>query len=173
MKTPGLLALLLLAAIATFSSGIAFAADSSDSQVNKVVGDAGKLSPSATGSDWNPGDLSNLTADQRYRWLQEQHRQTQLMILVGAMTIALIIVLFFLRTHGRHTSKALVNGAGLVLVIFGTLYVSECAITSEQLTAPMGILGAIAGYIFGSRRRQPPTTPTPTPPAGADKPAPG
>lgn len=169
MKALGL-ALLLLAAIAAFSSGVAVAADPA---VSQVVGDAGKLSPSATGTDWSTSDAADLTADQRYRWLQEQHRQTQLMILVGAMTIALIIVLFFLRTHGRHTSEALVNGAGLVLVIFGTLYVSECAITSEQLTAPMGILGAIAGYIFGSRRRPPSPTTTPTPPAGGDAPAPG
>jgi hypothetical protein len=168
MKALGLL-LLLLAAIAVFSSGVAFAADSA---VSKAVGDASSASPSATGTDWNTSDLGDLTADQRYRWLQEQHRQTQLMILVGAMTIALVIVLFFLRAHGRHTSDTLVNGAGLVLVIFGTLYVSECAITSEQLTAPMGILGAIAGYIFGSIRRPPPTT-SPSPPVDAETPPPG
>ena len=122
-----------------------------DSAVTKALGIAHDGSPSVSGQAWDSGDL---TADKRYRWLQEQHRQTQLLILVGAMTAALIIILFFLRTYARHSPDNLVNGAGLVLVIFGTLYISECAITTEQLTAPMGILGAIAGYIFGSAQRK-------------------
>ena len=122
-----------------------------DPAVTNVLGIAHNGSPSVSGQTWDTGDL---TPDQRYRWLQEQHRQTQLLILVGAMTAALIIILFFLRTYARHSPDNLVNGAGLVLVIFGTLYISECAITTEQLTAPMGILGAIAGYIFGSAQRK-------------------
>ena len=144
------LVLTLLAFVLTISVALSAHA-ANDPDVAHVVSDAAKGSPSLSGVDADSGEL---TADQRYRWLHEQHRQTHLLILVGAMTIALIIVLYFLRANPRNTAETLLNGAGLVLVIFGTLYISECAITTEQLTAPMGILGAIAGYIFGSSQRK-------------------
>jgi len=47
-----------------------------------------------------------------------------------------------------------VNAIGLVLVIEGTMFITVSALTSEQLTAPIGILGAIAGYLFGSAKRK-------------------
>jgi hypothetical protein len=109
--------------------------------------------PSAQVSS-SPSDQAGFTAEQRFKWLQEEHRQTQLMWLVIAMTVALVIVLFFQKANPQHTAESLVNSTGLVLVVFGTLYISECAITTEQLTAPMGILGAIAGYIFGSAQKR-------------------
>jgi hypothetical protein len=42
-----------------------------------------------------------------------------------------------------------VNGSGLVLVIFATVLVVILAKVDQQLTAATGILGAIAGYLFG------------------------
>lgn len=43
----------------------------------------------------------------------------------------------------------MVNGSGLVLVVFATLLVMVLAKADQQLTAATGILGAIAGYLFG------------------------
>ena len=43
----------------------------------------------------------------------------------------------------------MVNGSGLVLVIFATVLVVVLAKVDQQLTAATGILGAIAGYLFG------------------------
>jgi hypothetical protein len=137
--------------LALFLMLVATAAFGDATTTPEGIADDGRPSAQVTGS---PSDQTGFTADQRFKWLQEEHRQTQLMWLVIAMTIALIIVLFFLKANPQHTAESLVNSTGLVLVVFGTLYISECAITTEQLTAPMGILGAIAGYIFGSTQKR-------------------
>jgi hypothetical protein len=134
--------LLMLFASAAFGDAVS---------VSEGIADENRPSAQVTVS---PSDQTGFTPDQRFKWLQEEHRQTQLMWLVIAMTIALLIVLFFLKANPRHTAESLVNSTGLVLVVFGTLYISECAITTEQLTAPMGILGAIAGYVFGSAQKR-------------------
>jgi len=42
------------------------------------------------------------------------------------------------------------------LIIYGSVAVLLVADTHEQLTAPIGIFGALAGYLFGrSRERSP------------------
>jgi len=48
----------------------------------------------------------------------------------------------------------MVSAVGLVLVIEGTMFVGVSAQTNEQLTAPICILGAIAGYLFGAAKRR-------------------
>jgi hypothetical protein len=47
----------------------------------------------------------------------------------------------------------IVHGSGLVLVVFATVLVVTMAETEQQLTAAIGILGAIVGYLFGSTSR--------------------
>ena len=73
-------------------------------------------------------------------------------LLLSTLCIAsLIIVLTFIRlNNGTHTSRDIVNAAGLILIIFGTIILVLVVNTSEQLTAAIGILGAIAGYLFRS-----------------------
>lgn len=44
----------------------------------------------------------------------------------------------------------IVNGSGMVLVIYATVMVVIIAKAEQQLTAAIGILGAIVGYLFGS-----------------------
>lgn len=63
--------------------------------------------------------------------------------------ISLTVVLTFLK-HKDHSAKDIVNAAGLTLIIFGTIILVLVVSTSEQLTAAIGILGAIAGYLFRS-----------------------
>lgn len=71
-------------------------------------------------------------------------------ILLGLLCIvSLVIVLSFLK-YRDHTAKDIVNAAGLTLIIFGTIILVLVVSTSEQLTAAIGILGAIAGYLFRS-----------------------
>lgn len=53
-----------------------------------------------------------------------------------------------------HQAKDLVTIIGLVSVIFGTIILVLVVDTTETLTAPMGILGAIAGYLFGTAQRK-------------------
>lgn len=71
-------------------------------------------------------------------------------VLLSLLCIStLIIVLSFLKTK-THSAKDIVNATGLTLIIFGTIILVMVVNTSEQLTAAIGILGAIAGYLFRS-----------------------
>ena len=71
-------------------------------------------------------------------------------VLLSSLCItSLTIILYFLK-QSDHTAKDMVNAAGLTLIIFGTIILVLVASTSEQLTAAIGILGAIAGYLFRS-----------------------
>ena len=63
--------------------------------------------------------------------------------------VSLTITLGFLRSKD-HTAKDIVNITGLNLIIFATIILVLVVNTSEQLTAAIGILGAIAGYLFRS-----------------------
>jgi len=73
-------------------------------------------------------------------------------LLLSALSLAsLIVVLSFIRLNNEaYTSRDIVNAAGLILIIFGTIILVLVVNTSEQLTAAIGILGAIAGYLFRS-----------------------
>ena len=85
------------------------------------------------------------------KFFQEQQRlrfYTMLAIcLVAIFTLA--IVLIFL-TRMAYTSRDVINVTGLILIIFATVMVVTIADVEEQLTASIGILGAVAGYLFGS-----------------------
>ncbi len=71
--------------------------------------------------------------------------------MLGSMcVITLLIALFFLARKESYTSKDLVNVIGLTLIIYSTIILVLVVRTSEQLTAAIGILGAIAGYLFRS-----------------------
>ena len=86
--------------------------------------------------------------------LQEKNRMWLLIGIICSTPIILGMVLFCLKTLDHCAEESLVNAIGLVLVIEGTMFIAVSAVTSEQLTAPIGILGAIAGYLFGSAKRK-------------------
>lgn len=72
-----------------------------------------------------------------------------IVLLSSLCVISLTITLYFLK-QSDHTARDMVNAAGLTLITFGTIILVLVASTSEQLTAAIGILGAIAGYLFRS-----------------------
>ncbi len=63
--------------------------------------------------------------------------------------ISQVIILSFLKLKD-HSARELVSASGLSLIIFGTIILVMVVNTTEQLTAAIGILGAIAGYLFRS-----------------------
>jgi len=72
-------------------------------------------------------------------------------ILALLCLLSLSIVLAFLtRLKQDVHPRDIVSGAGLILIVFGTIILVLIVDTSEQLTAAIGILGAIAGYLFRS-----------------------
>ena len=72
--------------------------------------------------------------------------------LLMGMICSLYCVLYFIRKT-RHGADDIVHASGLVLLIFGTIILVVIVNVEQQLTAAMGILGAIAGYLFGSLNR--------------------
>jgi len=85
---------------------------------------------------------------------------------MAAGLLSLFLLLWNLRTI-KAPSDTMVNGSGLVLVIFATVLVMILAKADQQLTAATGILGAIAGYLFGKTTKNPdgerkPDTASPT-----------
>ncbi len=86
--------------------------------------------------------------------LQEKNRMWLLIAIICSTPVILGMVLFCLKNKDDCSEESLVNAIGLVLVIEGTMFIAVSALTTEQLTAPIGILGAIAGYLFGSAKRK-------------------
>lgn len=69
-------------------------------------------------------------------------------ILASLSIVSLLIVLHYLKLRPDSTPKDFVSATGLSLIVFGTIILVLIVDTSEQLTAAIGILGAIAGYLF-------------------------
>lgn len=93
---------------------------------------------------------SNETAADysRYRMEEESNRLILALAVMGTGIFALFLVLSYLKSIGA-AQEAVVTGSGLVLVVFATVLIVILVKRDEQLTAATGILGAIAGYLFG------------------------
>ena len=70
-----------------------------------------------------------------------------------AFTLIIITLLIWIKRQDCQ-AKDLVTLIGLVSVIFGIMLLVLIVDTTETLTAPMGILGAIAGYLFGTSQKK-------------------
>lgn len=88
-----------------------------------------------------------------YRKMQEQHR----LYIIGGLIIftpmVMYMLLYFVHKSNDNTEHAIIHTSGLVLVIQATAIVVIAAPTTEQLTAAIGVLGAIAGYLFGTTKK--------------------
>lgn len=72
------------------------------------------------------------------------------MALIVAVPLTVGILLWALMRHKHASTVDLINGAGLVLIIFAIIFVVVVADNEQQLTTSIGVLGTIAGYLFGS-----------------------
>jgi len=89
-----------------------------------------------------------------FRKLQEIHRLYLLLGIIGATPVLLFLVLAYLKRSPRYSAQTVVNASGMVLVIQATIFVVMASPTTEQLTAAIGVLGAIAGYLFGAAQKK-------------------
>jgi len=124
------------------------------------------LSVGPVGSGDNPLDLENapkvnksMPADtvlsnadkltHEFKVLQENNKYNECIVLTIGVVLSLLVVLYFV-TRGRHTTTQIVHASGLVLIVFGTIYVIILSDSDAHITGTMGVLGAMAGYLFGS-----------------------
>ena len=71
---------------------------------------------------------------------------------IGAISLVCLTVLVLLLRQLKASGSSpetLISGCGLVLVIYAALVLPLIANTHEQLNATIGIIGALAGYLFG------------------------
>ncbi len=87
---------------------------------------------------------------QEYRLAQEEYAYWEVMILAIMAVVSLTIVLTFMKLNGTCKPRDMVTTAGLILIIFSTIILVLVADSQEQISAAIGVLGAIAGYLFGS-----------------------
>jgi Na+-transporting methylmalonyl-CoA/oxaloacetate decarboxylase beta subunit len=113
---------------------------------------------SATGAE-KAGQPTQVSQDSdvgfsRYRMEEESNRLVLALSVMGAGLLSLFLVLAYLKSR-EAAPETVVTGSGLVLVIFATVLVVILAKVDQQLTAATGILGAIAGYLFGKATKGP------------------
>jgi hypothetical protein len=114
-------------------------------QDNEAEKSAGPLATPASEAD-------RLTHE--YRMTQEENRLYECGVLSIALVASLLIILRFIVKTPGYSAVHIVNASALVFIIFGTIFLVILADAEAQLTASMGILGAIAGYLFGTMRRE-------------------
>ena len=85
-----------------------------------------------------------------HRMAQERYRFYEVLMLAAVAVISLIVVLSFMRNNLNCQPRDMVNATGLILIIFSTIIVILLADVEVQLTAAMGVLGGIAGFLFGT-----------------------
>ena len=99
-------------------------------------------------------ELTMFMAQADYRLLQEKHKLYLLLGIIVFTPIFLWLVLTYIRKCDSLNSEGVVHASGLVLIVQSTTFIVIAAPTSEQLTAAIGVLAAIAGYLFGSSSKR-------------------
>jgi uncharacterized membrane protein HdeD (DUF308 family) len=84
-----------------------------------------------------------------YRNKEREANQRSFLVVTGAMIVALLLALIAIHKSGNRSAEPVVMTSGLILIVYGALAVTLVATTHEQLTTPIGVLGAMAGYLFG------------------------
>ena len=98
-----------------------------------------------------------------YRMAQERNRFFAIILIVATALAAHFLLLWRL---GNRSPEEIVTGTALIYIVFGTIVLVTLSDNKDQLTASMGILGAVAGYLFGRTR----SGAAPRPDGGAGRP---
>lgn len=98
-----------------------------------------------------------------FRMTQERYKLYECLILSVCLFVCMLIALWALKQTSNFNAGNVLNAIGLILIVFGTIYVVVLSDTEQQMTATVGILGAIAGYLFGTmeKGRKPAEQPRP------------
>jgi len=144
MKTV-LLKILLLIALLTIAETAVY---SEEKDNNQVVNDM------AVEYDYNNAVAQKKpniqTSAERVMLIKANVQYVQITAILYAFSLIIIIIFMW---DKKHQAKDIVTMVGMASVIFGTLLLVLMVGDTQQLTAPMGILGAIAGYLFGSSKK--------------------
>jgi hypothetical protein len=73
-------------------------------------------------------------------------------IVSSLLVVTLITSLFFFKGRKARIDD-IIHLIGLITIVYGTIILVLVSKTDQQITAAIGILGAIAGYLFGSIKK--------------------
>ncbi len=85
--------------------------------------------------------------------MAQQRNKVIFSILLGITALIAHVVVLRSFPHTERSANHIVSATGLIYIVFGTIILVVIANTDQQLTASMGILGAVAGYLFGRSQR--------------------
>jgi hypothetical protein len=110
-------------------------------------------------SDSAPSATPTANDDDAKRYhefrMAQQHDKVLFAALLGVVALLAHFVVLRSLPHNDHNSANIVSATGLIYIVFGTIILVVIATTEAQLTASMGILGAVAGYLFGKHHSEP------------------
>jgi hypothetical protein len=129
-------------------------AESSDNPLQQLQEDYswGKVSSSAGNASASGATGESSQNIHEYRMEQQRDKLKLALLLSITALIAQFVVLRAFPSSERSATH-IVSATGLIYIVFGTTILVVIANTDQQLTASMGILGAVAGYLFGRIRR--------------------
>lgn len=162
----------LLALLVGFCLGAAAAA--ADPKVQEEITKANQayVASQQGGAGGAPvaADPTKIQADKlthEFRLERERNKLLEAFFVSVLAVTLLFIVLRFLSSKGPSATPHMVSATGMICIVFGTILLVLMAETESQLTASVGILGAVAGYLFRSMRSDSEVKPNPRP----DKPS--
>jgi len=80
-----------------------------------------------------------------------------LFIVIGLFATSIVIMRMVMRSimgNKHHTPHDVIMGAGLVIVVFSTLFLVIAATSTEAMMAAIGIIGSVSGYVLGNSRKE-------------------
>jgi hypothetical protein len=148
LLTAALSLMSLLVACAAFGAG--------DDIVRQIEAEATRVAGAGNGVA-APFDVAQAQQYHDYRVTQEKVNLWEAIVVAALALGSLLVVLRCLIAQPGRTATDIVNATGIIAIVFGTILLTIIADAEAQLTASSGILGAIAGYLFGTvqRRRDP------------------
>lgn len=133
--------ILLLIVLVALPSGVLYAVADDNNSTFEYEFDYSNVAKSVQ----SEGDRAQLAV------IENTYRYVVITAILYAFTLVIITIL--MKITPQHQAKDIVTVVGLASVIFGAILLVLVVDTSDALTAPMGILGAIAGYLFGRSQK--------------------
>ena len=130
------------------------AANDSDKKVNTILDKFSYASVQSEKQNIQSGEsTTSQTSTNKLLQTQIDNNVKYVMITAGLYAFSLIIIIILMKMTPEHEARDLITIVGLLSVIFGAILLILMVGGTDQLTAPMGILGTIAGYLFGVTKK--------------------
>ena len=145
--------LLILVALFLVAPAVSWGQQGGDQSIVKDLLTQAERMPRSDSSSAQTPPTSEVSGFYDLRLVQERNRIIAVIVLAVVALIAHVIVLKYITAGGSYSASHVVNATGLVFIIFGTIILVMLVDTDQQLAAATGVLGAVAGYLFGAISR--------------------